>query len=202
MDLVSTLNRKAESTGRPLAGLSAGNDRYGPLAALLLCPAGHVSVRTTTDHGYDATVWDYRQDLVAWGHTDSTDAIVETMQRWQAGSSLDVVQHLTRVDETDVAAAFEVLWRLVLGYDGDDLVRIASAAMGDATLRRLRPWVGHGTLHLLHRDDRIGGTRIGLALYSYGDERWRVHVYGHPFSPVLDDVDAAVAFASRAAASW
>jgi hypothetical protein len=206
VDLVSTLKRMAEGAGSPLAGLRASRDRYGPVDAFLLAPAGFVSVRTSADHGYEVMVWDRLGDLLAWGHTDSTADVVETMQRWQADSSIDGltegVPYLAVVDGTSMAAAFEALWQVVLRYDGDDVVRIASAAMGDPTLRRLRPWVGHGTLHLLHADDRIDGARLGLAFYSAGDERWRVDIYSHQLSTILDDANAAVTFAARGAANW
>ena len=201
VDLVSTLNRIAEGTGRPLDRLSATPDRYGALDALLLTPSGYVTVRTAVDHGYEVMVWGSREDLFAWGHTDSPDDIVETMQRWQAGPSLDAVPWLTLVDETTVAAALEALWRLVLRYDDDGLARIASAAVRDATLRRLRPWVSHGTLHLLHADDHVDGTRLGLAFHPAGGERWQVNIYNAELSPVVDDAHA-VSFAARAAASW
>ena len=201
VDLVSTLKLIAEGTGRPLARLSATPDRYGPLDALLLTPAGYVTVRTTADRVYEIMVWGSREDLFAWGHTVSTDDIVETMQRWQAGSSLDAVPHLTLVDETTMAAALEALWQVVLRHDNDGLARIASAAVRESTLRRLRPWVGHGTLHLLHADDHIDGVRLGLAFHPAGGERWQVNIYNGELSPVVDDAHA-VSFASQAAAAW
>jgi hypothetical protein len=211
VDLVAVLRRNAEGTGRPLDRLSAGRDRYGPVDALLFAGGGYISVHASTEHGYDIMVWADQPrvlglDLVAWGHTASENDIVETMYRWQGDSSAASVrahsEYLTVTDETNIAAAVEALWQVLLQYGDEEVADIASVAAEDPTLRRLRPWVSHGTLHLLRPHDRISTAQHGLAFLPAGGNRFQVSIYDHDVSPLLEDTQAAVAFASKAATAW
>ena len=93
----------------------------------------------------------------------------------------------------------ESLWQLLLHYGDEHLNGITTAAAANVTLRRLRPWVSHGTLH---RSDRVGSARRGLAFHPAGDDTFQVNVYNGPLSPRLSGAVAAVTFAARAAEAW
>jgi hypothetical protein len=203
MVLVDELRRIARAAGSPLEQLNAGRDRYGAVDAILLGPAGFISVHVNPDGGYDVAVWD--DELTAWGHTSSAYDIVETMRRWQnglsAGNLSDNGGYLTTADETNAAAAVEAQWQLLLRYRDEYLSDIAVAAATNSTLRRLRPWVSHGTLYLLHRTDRVESTRRSLAFHPGGDGTYQVNVYDGPLSPRLSSAGAAT-FAAGAADNW
>src|SRR5262249_42188578 len=105
-------------------------------------------------------------------------------------------------DETNIAAAVEALWQVLLQYGDDEMADIASVAAEDPTLRQLRPWVSHGTLHLLRPHDRISPAQHAFAFLPAAGNRLQVSIYDRDISPLLEDTRAAVAFASKAASAW
>jgi hypothetical protein len=161
MSLVRELSRRAAASRRPLSRLSKGVDRYGPVEAINLHNTGHVSVRRCGD-GFHVTVWD-RDELVAEGRTPSVDDIVRTMQDWQGRMSIDTSPYLTPLDRRMAADA---LWRLLDEHGEAYLRPVFEAAAAHPTLRALRPWVSHGTLHLVHAEDSWSAERRrSLALH-------------------------------------
>lgn len=170
----------------------------------LFGPRCYISVRVTVNGGYDVAVWD-REQLAAWGHTASEHDVIETLRRCQDGLLDNLLGHqayLIMSSAVDPAPAVEAQWHLLLTYGDEYLRRLVSTAATSETLRRLRPWVSHGTLHLLHSSEQLGSVRRGLAFHPADGSGFTVRIYDGAFSPRLDDAEAATAFAAQAAESW
>jgi hypothetical protein len=202
MPLVEDLIRVAAMSGGSFEHLSGGGrDRFGPVEVLMLAH-GLVSVRRGCDNDYEVTVW-ADDEIIAEGRTAVLADLAGTLLDWQEGRS---VQELCRrhryLEATDVEGGIEALWHVLIEH-GDDYLRPQAAAISsNPTLRGLRPWVGHGTLHLLHHRDRIGSIRYGLAFYRAGDDMFRLDVYGGgPFGPP-EPLASAMERAAAAAGSW
>ncbi|WP_238012134.1 DUF6193 family natural product biosynthesis protein [Dactylosporangium sp. AC04546] len=203
MTFVEELREHAELAGAPLPQLSDGRDRYGPVAAILFAQRSFASVRRRSNGTTLVTVWDHRGELAAWGQAPAVDDVVNTLRAWQDGVPLpELCSAVARyLQAGDPAAAIETLWS-VLTDDGEPhLHAIVAAASADPTLRALRPWVSHGTLHLLHATDAVHGVRRGLAFHPTDEDAFKVHVYDGPIGPV-QDVASAAATAAATAATW
>jgi hypothetical protein len=126
---------------------------------------------------------------------------VVTMIGLQEGVSVaDLGRRQGYLTVTDSEAGIEALWHLLIEH-GEGYLRAAAATIGaDPALRRLRPWVGHGTLHLLHPRDRIGSVRYGLAFYRTAGAAYRLDVYGDESMGPAEPLESAVARAAAAAA--
>lgn len=201
MTFVDDLRNHADSSGAPLARLRAGEDRYGPVAAILFANPGFISVRLRNDGDRLVTVWDHA-GLVAAGQTPSLGDIVTTMRDWQNGRPvrdvLDASPYLEAIDSQSVA---ETLWRLLIDHGEPYLQPIVTAAATSPVLRSLRPWISHGTLHLLHADDAVTGARLGLVFHPDGAARYAVNIYDGPLTP-MEDIASAVKRGAAAAAAW
>jgi hypothetical protein len=95
----------------------------------------------------------------------------------------------------------DTLWNLITDHSEPHLHAIVTATASHPTLRTLRPWISHGTLHLLHPDDAVSGERRGLAFHPFGEADFRVRIYGGPFS-LPEDAASAVIRAAATAAAW
>ncbi|MFB9415961.1 DUF6193 family natural product biosynthesis protein [Dactylosporangium matsuzakiense] len=203
MTFVEELRERAELAGSPLTRLRDGQDRYGPVAAILFAQRSFISVRRRGNGAILVMVWDHRGELAAWGHAPAVDDVVNTLRAWQNDVPLpqlcrDVAGYLRAGDP---AAEIETLWS-VLSEDGEpSLSAIVTAASANPTLRALRPWVSHGTLHLLHATDAVEGVRRGLAFHPTSGDTFMVHVYDGPIGPV-QDAGAAATTAAATAATW
>lgn len=160
----------------------------------------HVSVRRSPG-GYEVTVW-AGDELAAWGSTGDQRDIVHTMQGWQDGASArDLCQRSGYLVAATAATAVESLWQLLIRHGEPYLRPIVAAAAADPILRALRPWVSHGTLHLLCPSDPVGYARHGMAFHPAGQDTFMVNVCDRPLGPA-EDLARAVARAAEAARSW
>jgi hypothetical protein len=200
---VDDVRRCADLSGPPLGRLDAGQDRYGPVAAILFAVPGWISVRLRNDGDYLVTVWTHSGNLVASGRTSSLEGVVTTMRGWQDGWPIrGLLAEATYLEATDPQTVAETLWRLLIDHGEPYLQPIITAAARNPTLRSLRPWISHGTLHLLHADDCVTGARLGLAFHPAGDDaRYAVNIYDGLLTP-MEDAASAVTRAAAAAASW
>lgn len=199
MPLVDELLRTAAADGERFERLSAGGqDRYGPVAAML-SGHGHISGRDACTGGFELIIW-YGEDIVAAGLTDAVADIAGTMLGWQRGTPVqELRRRLPYLHSTD---AVDVLWHLLIAHGDEENRAPATAVKDEPALRRLRPWIGHGTVHLLHRRDRIGATRYGLAFYRPADSPlFRLDLYGAPRQPA-ESLPSVVVRATAAAATW
>ncbi|MEU0562326.1 DUF6193 family natural product biosynthesis protein [Dactylosporangium sp. NPDC006015] len=203
MTLVEELRRRAERSGAPLPGLGDGRDRYGPVAATLFTAGGFISVRRHSSGTTLVTIWDHRDELVAWGHAPGVDDVVNTLRAWQDDLPLrDLCSDVARyLQAGDAQAATETLWDLLTDSGEPFLHAIVTAAAANETLRALRPWVSHGTLHLLHPADSVHGVRRGLAFHPTGAATFRVHIYDGPMG-LVEDAATAATTAAATAATW
>ena len=195
-DLVGELNRR---TG--LGRLSDGSDRFGPVAALLLTPSGHISVRAGCCGGYEVMVWAYGGDPAAAGRTGDLDEIAGTMLDLHNGhSAKELAERHDYLAVTEPGAAIEALWHIITEHDADVTVPLARAAAANPVLRRVWPWISHGTLNLYDRRDRPGLVKRGLAFHpAVGG--FRVRAYGGEMH-AAEPTEAAVARAGEIVASW
>lgn len=200
MPLVDDLRRIAAASGGVLERLSGGRDRFGPVAALQFAH-GHLSVRDGCGGGYEVTVWE-DEGIVAAGRTaDPTELTGTLLDRQEGLPVADLCRRHPFLRVLDFDDGNDVLWHVLIEH-GDDYLRLRAAIIaGDPTLRGLRPWVGHGTLHLLHRRDRVGSDRYGVAFYDAGADLVRLDVYGDGLGPA-ETLSTAIARAATAAASW
>ncbi|MET7423152.1 DUF6193 family natural product biosynthesis protein [Dactylosporangium sp. NPDC005555] len=203
MTFVEELRRRAELSGAPLTRLGDGRDRYGPVAAILFTAGGYISVRRRSSGTNLVTVWDHRGELVAWGYAPGVDDVVNTLRAWQDDLPLrDLCSDVARyLQASGAQAATETLWSVLTNNDESFLHAIVTAAAANEILRALRPWVSHGTLHLLHAADSVHGVRRGLAFHPTGEATFRVHIYDGPTGPVEDATTAATT-AAATAATW
>jgi len=200
VSLAEDLRRRAALSGASLDQVHAGRDRYGPVAAILFSSGGFISVRPRNDGICVVAVW-VGDNMVAWGRTSSLDDIVITMHRWTASSAVanlcDAAPYLAA---TNPAAAVEALWYLIAEHGETHLYPVVAATAPHPTLRALRPWISHGTLHLLHPDHVIGRDHRGLIFHPFCGDHYRVHIYGGLTGPAEDPARAAIRAATTAAA--
>jgi 8-oxo-dGTP pyrophosphatase MutT (NUDIX family) len=194
--LVDELNRR---TG--LERLSRGSDRFGPVAALLLTPGGDISVRAGCGGGYEVVAWAYGGDPAAAGRTGNLDEIAGTMLDLHNGHSAEeLAERHTYLAVTEPGAAIEALWHLITEHDAGDTVPLARAAAANPVLRRVWPWISHGTLNLYDRRDRPSLVKRGLAFHpAVGG--FMVRPYGGE-SLASEPTATAVARAAEIVASW
>ncbi|MGI5238906.1 DUF6193 family natural product biosynthesis protein [Dactylosporangium sp. CA-139066] len=199
--MLEDLRRRGELSGHSLAQVRAGRDRFGPVAAILFSSNGFISVRQRTDGTCVVTVW-ASDNLVAWGHTPSLDDVVTTMQGWQDGLAVpDLCDAAPYLQAPTPAAAVEAQWSLLTEHGETYLRPIIATVALHPTLRALRPWISHGTLHLLHPDHVPDHDHRGIVLHPCGNSNYQVHVYGGRTGPAEDPASAATR-AATAAAAW
>jgi hypothetical protein len=169
-----------------------------------LTSQAHVGVHERATGGYDVAVWGLG-DLTAWGHTRSQEDIVATMDDVQVGlSGEDLTRrnaYLASAVDAGAGPATEAQWQLLLRYGDQSRHDVAAAVAADARLRRLRPWISHGTLHLLLEPRILSRDRKGLAFHPAGDG-FVVASYQGTASLRLDNINAAVAAAGEMVAGW
>ena len=130
MTFVDDLRRCADLSGSPLARLDAGQDRYGPVAAIMFAAPGFISVRLRDDGDHLMTVWADGENLVASGRTRSIENIVTTMRGWQDGWPMrDLLAAATYLEATDPLNVAEALWRLLIDHGEPYLQPIVTAAV-------------------------------------------------------------------------
>jgi hypothetical protein len=201
VSLVAELKRIAVNSGASLGDLYRGNDRFGPVDAILPTAGGRVTVRPGTDSDYELAIW-VRDEIVAAGRTSSLASLVRTMIGRQEGASFEeLCQRHDYLQVVDSERAREMLW-LLLAEQGEEHIRAAVSIVGARpALRQLRPWVSHGTLHLLHPQDRVDSARYGLVFHPAADDLFQLRVYGH--SPATaEPLNSAAARAEAAVKSW
>ncbi len=59
-------------------------------------------------------------------------------------------------------SAVDLLWSLLIGHGERYLHDIVRAAAAHSALRALRPWVSHGSLHLVYPDYVVDSERRGF----------------------------------------
>jgi hypothetical protein len=93
-------------------------------------------------------VWDWH-GLTAWGRTTDLDVAAHVVKQWHDGADEKTIARsgCVRGGTSDEAVAQQ--WDFLLRHGYDYVRPLASAVSEVSVLRRLRPWVGHGTLHLL-----------------------------------------------------
>ncbi|MFI5843337.1 NUDIX domain-containing protein [Catenuloplanes sp. NPDC051500] len=160
--LVNELHRR---TG--LENLSGGTDRFGKVPAILFTPfSGHISVRVGCGEGYEVIVWAYSGEPAAVGRTGDLDEIAGTLRDGHEGRSAgELAERHTYLAVTDPPAAIEALWHVLTAHHEDGTMRIAHAAAANPVLRRVWPWISHGTLHLYDLRDRPSLVKRGLAFH-------------------------------------
>jgi hypothetical protein len=199
--LVDDLRRSAGASGDPLGRLGIGRDRYGPVAAILFAPGGYVGIRRRDDGGYTVVIW-VGDDPVAWGNTSSLDEIVTTLRGWQDSWSVQALcEAAPYLVATNQQAAVDVLWDLLITHGEPHLRAIVTKAAAYPALRALRPWIGHGTLHLLHSDDSVDAERRGLAFLPADETRFKVFAYDGATGPI-EDTETAAATAAAYVTVW
>ncbi|MFI5843477.1 hypothetical protein ACIA8K_27600 [Catenuloplanes sp. NPDC051500] len=178
VSLVDELLRIAAEVDDSLNGITAGRDRFGPADALLSTVSGHVSVRSGCAGGYELAIW-ARDEIVAEGQTNSLPGLVDVMVSLRRGVPMEeLCRRHTFLRVVDSGMANEPLWHLLLAHS-EAKIRVVAAAVGaNPVLRSLRPWVSHGTLHLIHSMDRVDSARYGLAFHPAEDGMFRLNVYG------------------------
>ncbi|GAA4601385.1 hypothetical protein GCM10023107_56480 [Actinoplanes octamycinicus] len=188
-------------SGASLDGLYSGNDRFGSADALLPTVDGHVTVRLGCDTSYELSVW-VRDEIVAEGKTCILNQLVSTMIGIQNGVSVgELCLRHGYLSVTDAEAANDALWHLLIEH-GEEHLRAEAAVVGaNPVLRRLRPWVSHGTLHLIHPRDRVEAVRYGLVFYPTVDNMFQLNVYNESLGPA-EPLGSAVARAAAVAEGW
>lgn len=200
MPLVDELVQVAATSSGSLVRLSVGRDRYGPVAALLLAN-GCVSVRDGCDHGYEVTIFG-GEEIVAAGRTSYPADIAGTMLDWQEGlSAHDLCRRYRYLHAVDLPGNAEAIWHLLIDHGEEYLRPLVNAARRNPTLRGLRPWVSHGTLHLLSPREPFDAVHHGLAFHPYSDNLFQLNVYHGPLGPP-ESLAAVVARAATAAETW
>jgi hypothetical protein len=200
--LIDDLRWRAASSGDPLERVNAGRDRYGPVAAILFASNGYVSVRELDNGEYLVVIW-VGDDPVASGDTASPDDIVTTMRGWQNAWSVqslcDASPYLVATDRQN---AVDLLWGVLTGHGEPRLHAIIASATVHPALRALRPWISHGTLHLIHPNDPVGSTRRGVAFLPNGKGvAFQLLISGDEVGPA-QDAETAAATAAAAVAAW
>jgi hypothetical protein len=109
----------------------------------------------------------------------------------------DASPYLATVDQQ---AAVDILWDLLTGNSYPSVTAIATAAAAHPVLRALRPWISHGTLHLLHPVNPVSSQRHGLAFAPFDEARVTVFEYGGLTSTAQDADTAAETAAATASA--
>jgi hypothetical protein len=200
VSLVENLRRIAAASGASLEAVKDGRDRYGPVDAILFGD-GYISVHHGCGDGYEVTVW--RGDrIVAQGRTHDLDEIAGTLRDRQAGLPVpDLCRRHHYLAPADDERAGEALWHLLAAHGDEHLRPLVTAVEDVPVLRGLRPWVSHGTLHLLHHRDRVDDARYGLAFHPYRDDTFRLNVYDGPSGPP-ESLASVVDRAAEAARSW
>jgi 8-oxo-dGTP diphosphatase len=194
--LVDELNRR---TG--LDRLSGGSDRFSPVAAQLSTPSGHISVRAGCGGGYEVMVRAYGGDPAAAGRTDDLDELAGTMLDLHKGRSAEeLAERHAYLAVTDPDAAIEALWHIITEHGEGNTVPLARAAAANPVLRRVWPWISHGTLQLYDRRDRPSLVKRGLAFHpAVGG--FMVRPYGGEIH-VAEPPETAAARAAEIVASW
>ncbi|MBU2668346.1 hypothetical protein KOI35_33020 [Actinoplanes bogorensis] len=197
MLLIDEMLEIAAASGAALKGIARGKNRFGRADAVLPTGDDYATVHLCHDGEYELAVW-VGDEIVAAGRTRDLVALVDTMIGLQAGTPVGKLEHL---GATDSESGTEALWHVVIAH-GDEGIRVVAAAVGaDPVLRRLRPWVSHGTLHLIHPRDRVGSVRYGMAFHPFTEGTFRLNVYGESIGPA-ESLETAVPRAVAAVEAW
>jgi hypothetical protein len=146
-------------------------------------------------------VWASGGDPAAAGRTGDLDEIAGTMLDLHHGHSAEALaERHTYLLLTDSGAAIEALWHIITEHDEGYTVRLARAAAAKPVLRRVWPWISHGTLNLYDRRDRPGLVNRGLAFHPAVDG-FMVRPYGGE-THAAEPTETAVARAAEIVASW
>jgi hypothetical protein len=146
-------------------------------------------------------VWAYGGDPAAAGRTGDLDEIAGTMLDLHKGHSAEeLAERHTYLAVTDPGAAIEALWHIITEHDDEGAVPLARAAAANPVLRRVWPWISHGTLNLYDRRDRPSLVKRGLAFHPAAGG-FMVRAYGGE-THAAEPTETAVARAAEIVASW
>ncbi|BCJ46036.1 hypothetical protein GCM10010168_49840 [Actinoplanes ianthinogenes] len=201
MTLVEELIKDAALSDAPLDGLCSGKDRFGSVDALLPTVDGHVSVRSGCDTGYELAIW-VRDEIVAEGRTRIVAELLSAMIDIRKGVSVgELCLRHGYLRVTDSETANDALWHLLTEHGENHLRAEAAAICANPVLRQLRPWVSHGTLHLIHSRDRVESVRYGLVFYPTADNMFQLNVYNESPGPA-EPLGSAIARAAAVVEGW
>ncbi|GIH02786.1 hypothetical protein Rhe02_08530 [Rhizocola hellebori] len=184
-------------------GLIATSNRLGNVDASVLDKHGHLDLALhCSEPAVKILIWGH-DGLSAWGCTTDLNVVAKVVMAWQDGadgSALADSQTCIHVGTEEEAIAEQ--WNFMLSQGFDYLQDIAIPISEDPVLRRLRPWVSHGSLCLLLGNKPIGEDGRHLAFHDLGRGLWWLNVGGSLETYSGMSKEAAIALASRLASSW